>query len=96
MHTVFRLLSLRYLLQRWDRSALIVASISLGVATLVSTRILNECIETAANQSATPLGIGDLYITNGELGVNRPIADEVRADGDDHTVGECDILTTAR
>ena len=79
MQTVFRLLSLRYLLQRWDRSALIVASISLGVATLVSTRILNECIETAANQSATPLGIGDLYITNGELGVNRPIADEVRA-----------------
>ena len=79
MRTVFRLLSLRYLLQRWDRSALIIASISLGVATLVSTRILNECIETAANQSATPLGIGDLYITNGELGVNRPIADEVRA-----------------
>ena len=79
MQTVFRLLSLRYLLQRWDRSALIVASISLGVATLVSTRILNECIETAATQSTTPLGIGDLFITNGELGVNRPIADEVRA-----------------
>ncbi len=79
MQTVFRLLSLRYLLQRWDRSALIVASIALGVATLVSTRILNECIEAAATQSATPLGIGDLFITNGELGVNRPIADEVRA-----------------
>ena len=72
MHTVFRLLSLRHLLQRWDRSALIVASIALGVATLVSTRILNECIETAATQSTTPLGIGDLFVTNGELGVNRP------------------------
>ncbi len=79
MHTVFRLLSLRYLLQRWDRSALIVASIALGVATLVSTRILNDCIETAATQSTTPLGIGDLFVTNGELGVNRPIADEIRA-----------------
>lgn len=79
MQTVFRLLSLRYLLQRWDRSALIVASIALGVATLVSTRILNDCIETAATQSTTPLGIGDLFITNGELGVNRPIADEIRA-----------------
>ena len=79
MRSVFSLLSLRYLLQRWDRSALIVASIALGVATLVSTRILNECIETAATQSTTPLGLGDLFITNGELGVNRPIADEVRA-----------------
>ena len=47
MLTVFRLLSLRYLRQRWTRSALIVASIALGVATLVSTRVLNRCIETA-------------------------------------------------
>jgi putative ABC transport system permease protein len=78
MRTVFRLLSARYLMQRWDRSVLIVASIALGVATLVSTRILNQCIETAAMDSTTPLGIGDLFITNGELGVNRGLADEVR------------------
>ena len=31
--SVYRLLALRYLLQRWDRAALIVASIALGVAT---------------------------------------------------------------
>jgi len=79
MRTVFRLLSLRYLLQRWDRSALIVASIALGVATLVSTRIMNNVIETAAADTTTPLGIGDLFITNGELGVSRTIADDVRA-----------------
>ena len=34
--SVYRLLALRYLLQRWDRAALIVVSIALGVATLVS------------------------------------------------------------
>ena len=73
-----RLLSVRYLLHRWDRSALIVMSIALGVATLVSTRMLNRCIETATSETTTPLGMGDLYITNGELGVVRNVADEIR------------------
>ena len=49
--SVYRLLALRYLLQRWDRGALIVASIALGVATLVSARILNQCIEGAAQDT---------------------------------------------
>ena len=48
MPPLYRLLSLRYLVHRWDRAALVVASIALGVATLVSTRILNQCIEAAA------------------------------------------------
>ncbi|MCU0703002.1 MAG: hypothetical protein MUF18_03325, partial [Fimbriiglobus sp.] len=67
MLTVFRLLSLRYLVQRWDRSALIVLSIALGVATLVSTRILNQCLEAAAANTTTPLKVGDLSVTNDEL-----------------------------
>jgi putative ABC transport system permease protein len=79
MLTVFRLLSLRYLRQRWTRSALIVVSIALGVATLVSTRVLNRCIETAAAETTTPLGLGDLFVTNGELNVDRGLADEIRA-----------------
>jgi putative ABC transport system permease protein len=78
MRTVFRLLSFRYLVQRWDRASLIVASIALGVATLVSTRILNQCIETAAANTTTPLGLGDLFISNGELGVERGLAEEIR------------------
>ena len=79
MLTVFRLLSLRYLRQRWTRSALIVASIALGVATLVSTRVLNRCIETAATETTTPLGMGDLFVTNGELNVDHGLAGEIRA-----------------
>ncbi len=78
MLTVFRLLSLRYLVQRWDRSALIVLSIALGVATLVSTRILNQCLEAAASNTTTPLKVGDLCVTNDELGVDHALADELR------------------
>ncbi|MFM8271214.1 MAG: hypothetical protein ACKODX_02670, partial [Gemmata sp.] len=79
--SVYRLLALRYLLQRWDRAALIVVSIALGVATLVSARILNQCIEAAAQDTTTPGGDAELYITNGEAGVLASVADEVRAAG---------------
>ena len=78
MLTVFRLLSLRYLVQRWDRSALIVLSIALSVATLVSTRILNQCLEAAASTTTTPLKVGDLSVTNDELGVDLAIAEDLR------------------
>jgi putative ABC transport system permease protein len=77
--SVYRLLALRYLLQRWDRAALIVASIALGVATLVSARILNQCIEAAAQDTTTPGGSAELYVTNGEAGVLRSVAEELRA-----------------
>src|SRR5881227_414292 len=76
---VYRVLALRYILHRWDRAALIVVSIALGVATLVSARILNQCLEAAAQDTTTPLGGADLYVTNGEAGVLRSLADEVRA-----------------
>src|SRR5947209_17437136 len=79
MPPLYRLLSLRYLLHRWDRAGLIVASIALGVATLVSSRILNRCLESAAATSTTPLGVGDLFVTNGELGVYRSVVDDLRA-----------------
>ena len=80
MPPLYRLLSIRYLLQRWDRSALIIASISLGVATLVSTRILNQCLATAAGATSTPLSAtADLFVTNGELGVARTVAEDLIA-----------------
>lgn len=78
MPPLYRLLALRYILQRWDRAALIVASIALGVATLVSSRILNQCLQTAAASTTTPLGVGDLYVTNGGVGVQRKVVDDIR------------------
>lgn len=77
--SVYRVLSLRYLLQRWDRALLIVASIALGVATLISARILNQCIEAAAQDTTTPGGSAELYVTNGEAGVLRSLTEELRA-----------------
>jgi putative ABC transport system permease protein len=79
MLPLYRLLSLRYLIHRWDRAALIIASIAMGVATMVSTRIMNECVATAATQTSTPLGFGDLFVSNGEFGVARSVTDELRA-----------------
>jgi len=76
--TVYRVLSLRYLLRRWDRALLIVASISLGVAALISARILNQCIEFAAQDTTTPGGGAELYVTNGEVGVPRSMVEELR------------------
>jgi putative ABC transport system permease protein len=77
MFGLFQSLSLRYIFQKWDRAALIIASIALGVATLVSTRILNSCIESVVTQSTNPIALGDLQITNGELGFSRGIAKEI-------------------
>ena len=77
--SVYRLLAMRYIRHRWSRAAMIVVSIALGVATLVSARILNQCFEAAALETKTPLGGADLYITNGEAGVLRSLADELRA-----------------
>jgi putative ABC transport system permease protein len=77
--SVYRLLALRYVLQRWDRAAIVVVSIALGVATLVSARILNQCIEAAAQETTTPGASAGLYVTNGEAGVLRSVSDELRA-----------------
>jgi putative ABC transport system permease protein len=76
--SVYRVLSLRYLLQRWDRGLLIVASIALGVAALISTRILNQCIEVAAHDTTIPAASAELHVTNGEAGVLRSIVGELR------------------
>src|SRR5262245_64732499 len=77
----YRTLSLRYFRLRWDRTALIVASIALGVATLVSTRMLNQCIDAAARQKAGLAVASDVQflIQTGEAGVRKELLDPVRA-----------------
>src|SRR4051812_32641770 len=80
MPPLYRLLSVRYLVRRWDRTALIAASIALGVATLVSTRILNQTLEAAAYEGNAPLAAGgDLLVANGSPGLPLTLAAELRA-----------------
>lgn len=79
MISLFRLTALRPMARRWDRAVLVVASIALGVATLVSSQILNERVESAAEATTSPLkSTADLFVSNGELGVLRSVADDLR------------------
>jgi putative ABC transport system permease protein len=76
--SLHRTLSLRYLSRRWFRALLIVASIMLGVATLVATQALSETMSKATLAAGNPMaGSIDLIITNGELPIDRKLADEV-------------------
>src|SRR5947199_2318150 len=78
MLSLYRTLSLRYVSRRWFRALLIVASIALGVATLVATRALNATMSKAALNAANPMaGIADLVVSNGELTIARSLADEI-------------------
>jgi putative ABC transport system permease protein len=78
MYSLYRTLSVRYLGRRWFRALLIVASIALGVSTLVATRTLNDTMATAVVASNNPLaGLVDFIITSGDLTLPRELADEV-------------------
>jgi putative ABC transport system permease protein len=78
MISLYRLLSVRHLRRRWARSLLVVASIALGVATLVATQALNESMAVATHHAVTPLaGSADLHVGNGEAGVERRLAGEL-------------------
>src|SRR5262245_3522428 len=79
MFPLLRSLTVRYLLQKWDRSVLVALSIALGVATLVSTRLLNQCVEAAALDSTVPADVADLYADNGEIGVDWAVAEDLKA-----------------
>lgn len=79
MLALHRTLSTRYIRQRWSRSLLVIASIALGVATLVATRSLSQCMAVAVRGAATPLaGVADLMVSNGENGVRRDLIEPLR------------------
>jgi putative ABC transport system permease protein len=78
MYSLYRTLSVRYLSRRWFRALLIVASIALGVATLVATRTLNETMANAVVASNNPFaGFVDFIVTNGDLTIDRALAKEL-------------------
>jgi putative ABC transport system permease protein len=80
MYSLYRTLSVRYHRRRASRAALVIISIALGVATLVSTQSLNRCMDVAARVAAAPAaGAADLIVGNGEAGVRRSLAAELRA-----------------
>ncbi len=78
MFSLIRSLTIRHLLQKWDRSLLVAISIALGVTMFVSSRLLNQCTEAAAKDTTIPVDIADLYVTSGEQGVDWIVADQIR------------------
>jgi putative ABC transport system permease protein len=78
MYSLYRTLSVRYVSRRRVRAVLVVASIALGVATLVATRTLNETMANAVVASTNPFaGFVDFVVTNGELTIDRSLAKEL-------------------
>ncbi len=79
MLSLSRTLSWRYLRKRWSRTVLVVASIALGVATLVATRALNQSMRAASEDAISPMaGMADLTVDNGEAWVRRDLCDQLR------------------
>lgn len=78
MLPVVRTLGLRYLWEQRARSFLIIASIALGVATLVSTQLLMRCLEAAADTNNPASGVADLHIHNLRAGVPQELVADVR------------------
>jgi putative ABC transport system permease protein len=78
MFPLLRSLTFRYLRQKWDRALLVSLSIALGVATLVSARLLNECVEQAAMDTTVPADVADLYVANGDIGVDWAVVEDLK------------------
>lgn len=82
MLALHRSLSVGYLRLHPTRAMLIVLSISLGVATLVATRLLNQSINQEAPEAVNPMAkIADLVVMNAQTGVPRKLAGELRRAG---------------
>jgi len=82
MLALHRSLSVGYLRLHPTRAVLIVLSISLGVATLVATRLLNQSINQEAPEAVNPMAkSADLVVMNAQTGVPRSLADELRRAG---------------
>jgi putative ABC transport system permease protein len=79
MFSLYRTLSWRYYRKHWLRTLLVIASIALGVATLVATRALNQSMNLAGREAVSPLaGLADLHVDNGEAWVRRDLCDRLR------------------
>jgi putative ABC transport system permease protein len=76
MLALLRTVSLRYWRRHVTRALLVLCGIALGVATWTATRTLDRSLNKAGHRAATPLAGGaDLYISNGDAGVLRDLAE---------------------
>ena len=77
MFALFRSLSLRDLRQHPGQSALIVASIALGVIAWTTTWTLNQLLDASLRESSTPASGADLHVSNADVGLAIGLVDKV-------------------
>ena len=79
MRPLYRTLSLSFWRRHRTQAFLMVLSIGLGVATWMATSVLNQSLQEAAREAGAPLdGHADLYVGNGDAGVQRTLADALK------------------
>ena len=77
MFALFRSLSLRDLRQHPGQSALIVASIALGVIAWTTTWTLNQLLDASLRESSTPASGADLHVSTADVGLAIGLVDKV-------------------
>jgi putative ABC transport system permease protein len=77
MLTLCLVLSLREIRRHPGRSGLIAGSLALGVVAWTTTWALNRALDDSLRDSAAPAASADLYVSNGELSLDRQLVSRV-------------------
>ncbi|MGL4550256.1 MAG: ABC transporter permease, partial [Gemmataceae bacterium] len=82
MISLLRTLSAGYVAQHRARTALVILSIALGVATLVATQAISRGLKSGVQDAVNPLaGLADLIVIKGGAGLPGALAREIREAG---------------
>lgn len=95
MGVLLRWVSLRRLIGAPLRSLLVVFGIALGVGTVVATLATNRSIRAAFGEmSSRVAGKADLILSNGDVGLEPELVEEIAAlDGIEHVAGTVELIT---
>jgi putative ABC transport system permease protein len=77
MFALCRALSLHEIRRHPGRSSLISASIALGVIAWTTTWALSRALDDSLREATTPTAAADLYVSNGESGLDRELVGRV-------------------
>lgn len=77
MFALCHALSLREIRRHPGRSALIAASIALGVVAWTTTWALNGALDDSLREASAPSASADLYVSNGDSGLARELSSRV-------------------
>src|ERR1700676_4528949 len=78
MRRLYPALSMSYWPRHHAQAILMLLSVGLGVATWMATLVLNQSLEEAGREAGAPIaGSADLYIGNGDAGVQQGLVESL-------------------